>query len=808
MGMYCKVVSFIIFLCLSSEILSQRPLRLWYNSPASDWESSVPLGNGHLGAMPDGGVLNENIVLNDITLWSGGIQDADKPDAYKTLPEIRQLLFEGKNIEAQQLMSRSFVCRGKGSGEGNGVREPYGSYQVLGNLHLHYDYGTDSTDLHMQKYYRELSLDSAVAKTQFVINRTIYSREYFTGFENDMFIMKLSASQLHKVGFTLQLDRPEDFDVRMEGDQLCMSRRLTNGTNGNGMQYMVRLIVKPDGGKLIKGTNSLQLKNANSALIYISAGTDYIYPDFKAVIVKILADGFNKPYTQLKSDHIKKYRQLFDRSTLSLTGETKDNVPTDERLAAFAKDGKDNYLPVLYFQYGRYLLISSTRPNLLPPNLQGLWANTIETPWNGDYHLNINIQMNHWPLDVTNLGTLNESFFTLVKGLVKPGEETAKIYYNANGWVAHVITNVWGYTSPGEDYSWGSYNTGSAWLCQMLWNHYEFTRDTAYLRTLYPILKGSSEFYLSMLAKEPTHGWLVTVPSSSPENAFVMSDGNSANVCTGPTIDNQIIRFLFASTIASSRQLKTDDSLQIVLEKTITKLPPNQIGKDGRLMEWMQEYKESDIHHRHVSHLWGLYPGNEIALSTPELAKAAKASLNMRGDDGTGWSLAWKINFWARLHEGNRAFELLKKLLRPVKGGTVVNMSNGGGTYNNLFCAHPPFQIDGNFGGTAGIAEMLVQSQDGYIELIPALPDNWQSGSFSDLCVRGGAEISAAWENMKVTKMNIKAINNGVFKIKIPSNILYADVEGPGKLKTIVQSAEQYISLQLRNGDIAEIKFK
>lgn len=340
--MYCKVVSFIIFLCLSSEILSQRSLRLWYNSPASDWESSVPLGNGHLGAMPDGGVLNENIVLNDITLWSGGIQDADKPDAYKTLPEIRRLLFEGKNIETQQLMSRSFVCKGKGSGEGNGA--------------------------------------------------------------------------------------------------------------------------------------------------------------------KILADGSNKPYTQLKSDHTKKYRQLFDRSTLSLTGETKDNVPTDERLAAFAKDAKDNYLPVLYFQYGRYLLISSTRPNLLPPNLQGLWANTIKTPWNGDYHLNINIQMNHWPLDVTNLGTLNESFFTLVKGLVKPGEETAKAYYNANGWVAHVITNVWGYTSPGEDYSWGSYNTGSAWLCQMLWNHYEFTRDTAYLRALYPILKGSSEFYLSMLAKEPSLG--------------------------------------------------------------------------------------------------------------------------------------------------------------------------------------------------------------------------------------------------------------------------------------------------------------
>ena len=392
---------------------------------------------------------------------------------------------------------------------------------MLGNLGINHDYGSDSAFIHPVNYQRDLSLDSAVAKNKFIINNTVYSREYFTSFYNDVTII-ISASQLKKINFTLTLNRPERFETKTAGNELQMFGRLNNGTDGNGMRYIVRVTIKPNGGKVIPRNNSLQLKDANSAVIYISASTDYRNPGYLRSSETILANALKTPYATEKANHIKNFQQLFHRSIFNLGGTVKDSLPTDKRLQAYATDTEDNGLPVLYYQYGRYLLICSTRPGLLPPNLQGLWANTIETPWNGDYHLDINIQMNHWPLEVTNLPELNEPFFNLVKGLVLPGGKTAKAYYHAKGWVAHVITNIWGYTSPGEDYSWGSYNTGSAWLCQMLWNHYEFTKNTAYQEKLYPILKGSAEFYLSMLVKEPSHNWLVTAPSNSPENAFIL----------------------------------------------------------------------------------------------------------------------------------------------------------------------------------------------------------------------------------------------------------------------------------------------
>jgi len=413
--------------------------------------------------------------------------------------------------------------------------------------------------------------------------------------------------------------------------------------------------------------------------------------------------------------------------------------------------------------------------------------------------------MNHWPLEVTNLSMLNQPFYSLVKSIVPNGEKTAKAYYNAKGWVAHTITNVWGYTSPGEDYSWGSFNTGSAWLCQMLWSHYEFTKDNNYLLQLYPILKGSAEFYLSSLVKEKEHGWLVTSPSNSPENAFVLPDGKQAHVCEGPTIDNQILRFLFAATITACNQLKKDNGLKLQLEEATKLLPPNRIGKDGRLMEWLEEYKEADPHHRHTSHLWALYPGNEITMQTPELANAAKASLEARGDEGTGWSLAWKTNFWARLHDGNRAYKLLRRLLKPVYE-SGFNMANGGGTYINLFCGHTPFQIDGNFGGTAGIAEMLIQSQAGYIELLPALPGEWSDGSFSGLCVRGGGEVSAKWEDGKISKLVIKAASDNKFKIKMPPNTGKAEIKTKGK-SNIVRPVDSFIAVALKRGEAVEILF-
>jgi len=799
-----KIILSLLFVTVFSVIITpsvfgQQPLRLWYDTPAAYWEACLPLGNGRLGAMPDGGIFKERITLNDITLWSGSRQDADKPDAYKSLPEIRKLLFEGKNRAAQDLMSKSFVCKGSGSGNGSGANVPYGSYQVLGALNMNYSFGGDST---VSNYSRELLLDSAMAVTRFTVNHTNYKRTYFTSFDDDLIIIKLTAGDLKKISFSLSLGRSERFHVRSVGSELRMEGSLSNGAGGTGMNYIVRLTVKSVGGKLTYADSTVRLTGANDATIFISAATDYKNHDYLATTGKILTDAVKKPYAVQLRNHVRNFQHLFHRASLTLAGESPDSLTTDRRLYRFAKDTTDNHLAALYFQYGRYLLISSTRPGLLPPNLQGLWANTIQTPWNGDYHLDINIQMNHWPLEETNLSALNGPFFDLVKNMVNPGKKTAKAYYNAEGWVAFVITNIWGYTSPGEDYSWGSYNTGSAWLCQMLFEHYEFTKDKAYLRALYPILKGSAEFYLSTLAKEPAHGWLVTAPSNSPENIFVLPDGGRANVTAGPTIDNQIIRFLFNATITAANELGFDPDFKKRLSVAVSALPPDQIGKDGRLMEWLTDYQETDIHHRHVSHLWGLYPGDEITTGTPDLANAAKASLVARGDDGTGWSLAWKINLWARLHDGNHAYTLLHKLLRPVTTDKV-NMSNGGGSYINLFCAHPPFQIDGNFGGTAGITEMLLQSQNGYIELLPALPDEWKTGSFSGWRVRGGGEVAASWSSGKLEKITIKASVSQALAVKIPQNIKNVILIKRGQKKILGEI--HFLRLKLAKGEKADL---
>ena len=520
----------------------------------------MPLGNGRLGAMPNGNVNDELIVLNDITLWSGAPQDADKEGASKYLPEIRNLLFQGKNAEAQVLVNKFFVCKGKGSGNGNGANVPYGSYQVLGNLHLKYQYNKNENEVLPQNYTRSLSLDSALAGCSYVVDGVRYTRKYLTSFADDVIIVRLTASQPGKINFTLSLDRPEKYTSRVNGDELDMFGQLNNGTDGKGMQYLTRVKIKNIGGHLQTSDSTLLVQNANTAIIYISAGTNFRNAPYKSQTQKLLLSAMKKSYEQEVQEHIIAYQKLFSRASFSLanTNNNAASLPTDKRLNSFTKDPTDNGLPVLYFQYGRYLLICSTRRGLLPPNLQGLWANTIQTPWNGDYHLDVNIQMNHWPLEVTNLPMLNQPFYQLVQGLVKPGEKTARVYYNGKGWVAHAITNVWGYTSPGEEASWGATNSGSGWLCQMLWSHYAFTNDTIYLKKIYPILKGAAYFYLSTIVKDPNNGWLVTAPSNSPENAFRLPDGKTASVCASPTIDNQIIRELFNNVIKSSEILKRD----------------------------------------------------------------------------------------------------------------------------------------------------------------------------------------------------------------------------------------------------------
>ena len=807
--MTCKISLLSFFLSINFITISfaQSVNRLWYRQAASLWEATLPLGNGRLGAMPDGHVWDENIVLNDITLWSGGPQDADDPNAIQYLPEIRQLLLAGKNDEAEELMYKTFVSKGPGSGQGHGADVPYGSYQILGNLHLKFDEGVDTAGVQATDYTRALSLDSAIASCRYTIQGVHYTREYFSSFADDVIVIRLAADQPGKLNLSLQLNRPEKYRTTLEGKTLVMRGQLNNGTDGKGMRYVTKVRMKPEGGSLIAADSTLRLQQANAVILYVSAATDYQDPDFEKKASDLLEKSAQKSYEALKSDHIQAFQLLFQRTHLELgmNPET-SGLPTDERLEAFEKNPDDPGLAALYFQFGRYLLISSTRPGLLPPNLQGLWANTIDTPWNGDYHLDINIQMNHWPLDVTNLPMLNQPFFALVKSLVEPGEKTAQVYYHGKGWVAHVITNIWGYTSPGEHPSWGATNSGSGWLCQMLWRHYAFTQDTAYLRALYPIIKGSAEFYLSTLVAYPEHGWLVTAPSNSPENAFRLPDGKTAHVAVSPTIDNQIIRELFTHVIAASEMLKVDEDLRSKLEKARAKLPPNQIGQDGRLMEWLKPYEEVEIHHRHVSHLWGLYPGNEITLSgTPALAKAVAVSLEKRGDQGTGWSLAWKINLWARLGDGDRAFQLLRNLLKPtVHEG--FNMSDGGGTYPNLFCAHPPFQIDGNFGGTAGIAEMLVQSHAGFIQFLPALPEKWKDGKYEGLCVRGGGVVNARWENHQLQQASVQANVDHTFKVKVSEDTKSVQVK-IDQTTTEKKAEGGLIEIDLKKGQQASLTF-
>lgn len=752
-----------------------QTLKLWYDRPAAIWEETLPLGNGRLGMMPNGGIHKEKIVLNDITLWSGAPQDANKYTAHEHLPAIRSLLMQGKNDEAEALINQSFVCEREGSGRGNGANVPFGCYQVLGNLEVAFDYnGQDTREPAFTGYTRTLSLQDALASASFIINGVTYTREYFTSFSDDVDVVKFTASKKGALTGTISLDRPERFATAVDKDVLKMSGQLNNGTDGKGMRYEV--VVKPvvKDGTVTFTDKSIAIKGATEIILYIAAGTDFRNAAFQEKNAEVLKRAVGKSYTTLKKEHTTNYKKLFDRVSVDLGISTNEKLPTDQRLGAFYKNPEaDNGMPVLFYQFGRYLTISSTRVGLLPPNLQGLWANQVQTPWNGDYHLDVNVQMNHWPVEVSNLSELNLPLADLVGGMVKPGDRTAKAYYNAEGWVAHVITNIWGYTEPGEDASWGATTSGSGWLCNNLWEHYAYTKDIAYLKQIYPILKGSAQFYSSVLVEEPKNKWLVTAPSVSPENSFVMPNGKHVSVCMGPTIDNQITRELFTHVISASELLNTDQAFRETLRTKLAKLPPaGQIASDGRLMEWLEEYPEADKKHRHISHLYGLYPASLITPDrTPDLAEACKKTLEARGDDSPGWSKAYKLLFWARLREGNRAYKLLKELLLPTKD-THINYGGGGGIYPNMLSAGPPFQIDGNFGGTAGIAEMLLQSHDGYIEFIPAIPDAWKSfGKVKGLKARGNFMVDFEWKNGVITKYSVASAQPEKVKIKIGGKV-------------------------------------
>lgn len=740
---------------------------LWYTKPATIWEAALPLGNGRLGMTPDGGVGKERIVLNDITLWSGSPQDANNYNANKSLPMIRQLLLQGKNDEAQDLVNKDFVCLGPGSGGAQ-----WGCYQTLGALHINYNNAFDTTEI--RNYKRVLDLNNAIATTMFEAKGVTYKKEYFTSFGSDVAIVKITASKPGVLNFSVGIDRPERFNVSTNGKLLEMSGQLDNGTDGKGMQYTTEVQAVLKGGQQNTTSNTIEIKNATEVTLYISNATDYKNVNYKNTAKQLLTAAVAKSYDSERRTHITNFQKLFKRATLDLGEGRNSKLPTDERLSLYYKNAdQDKALPALLFQFGRYLTISSTRLGLLPPNLQGLWAQEIRTPWNGDYHLDVNVEMNHWPVEVANLSELNLPLAELVRGLTKHGEKTAKAYYNANGWVAHVITNIWGYTEPGESASWGVANSGSGWLCNNLWEHYAFTLDKNYLKSIYPILKGAALFYSDALVEEPTHKWLVTAPSVSPENSFYLPNGKTANVCMGPTIDNQIVRDLFTNVIHAIDVLGEDQAFKQGLIEKLKRIPPaGRISKDGRIMEWLEDYKETDPEHRHISHLWGLYPGNSISVvGTPELVDAAKKTLDVRGDDGPSWTIAYKQIFWARLHDGNRAFKLLRELLKPTLR-TDINYGAGGGVYPNMFSAGPPFQIDGNFGSTAGISEMLIQSHDGFIDLLPSIPNEWKAyGKYTGLKARGNYTVDVEWKDSKIVKYKITSPFTKKVKVKVNGTI-------------------------------------
>lgn len=766
-------------------------LKLWYNHPADasiadnkegwkddpEWLKALPVGNGSIGTMVFGDVSLERIQLNEKSLWSGSPADNDNPEAYGRIDSIRNLLYTGQYKEAHALAVRTQICKGAGSGYGEGANVPFGCFQTLGDLWL--DFGNLEE---YQDYKRELDLTTGVVKVQYIQSGVKYTREVFASFPDQVLVIRLTADRGKSICFTAKMNRPERFTTRAEGGQLLMAGTMDNGQGGYGMHYLARLKALNDGGSVEVTDEGITVRDANAVTLLLSAGTDYrLKPptytggEYEARTNRAIANAEKKSYNQLIKDHQSDFSSLMERVDFRITPENlADTIPTDARISAFRQSHNDSRLVELYFQYGRYLLVSSSRPGSLPANLQGIWAGKIQTPWNSDYHTDINIQMNYWPVEVTNLSELQMPLTELIESLVVPGQKTAQVHYRADGWCVHPITNVFGFTAPGEHPLWGLHLGAGAWMVQHLWEHYAFTSDIEYLKRVYPVMKGSAEFYLDWLVKDPLSGKLVSGPASSPENSFFAPDGSRGYLTMGPSHDQEVIWDLFTNVIEASGLLNIDDDfVKQVVEARKNLLLPG-IGSDGRLMEWPVEFKELEPGHRHMSHLFAVHPGRQITSRTPEMQAAARKSLEFRIANGggyTGWSAAWLVNLWARLGDSENAKKAIDTLLTKC-------------TCPNLFDLHPPFQIDGNFGATAGIAEMLLQSHTGEIVLLPALPASWPSGKVEGLVARGGFVIGMEWNEGKLLKTTILSKNGGKCQLR------YQD-----KMKEIVTKPGETIEL-------------
>ncbi|OLY94584.1 alpha-L-fucosidase [Cnuella takakiae] len=730
-------------------------MELWYQHPAGSWNEALPVGNGRLGAMVFGGIASERLQLNEESIWSGRPEDFVHPEAKAALPQVRKLLFAGQYAAAQKLAEEKMM----------GPRKSGSSYQTLGDLLL--DFVLPNGEL--QGYRRELDLETAIARVQYRVGNVGFQREIFSSAPAKALVVRLTADKKGALNFSVGMRRSGNkAAIDVAGQTITLSEHVGNGV---GVRLVSKVQVIAEGGTINPVAGKLQVTKADAVTLLLTAATDYWGKDPQATADQELQAAAQQTYADLKQAHIADYQRYFKRVDLDLGTNNSTLFPMDARIAALQQGNEDPQLLELYYQFGRYLLISSSRPGGLPANLQGIWADGLNPPWDADYHININIQMNYWPAEVANLSELHQPFLDFLNALRADGRKTARDMYGLKGTVAHFTTDAWHFTETYGKPQWAMWPMGMAWSARHLWEHYQFTADKDYLaKQAYPALKEAAEFCMAWLTPNPATGHLVSGPSISPENTFTAPDGSVATMVMGPTMDHMIIRELLGNTLAAARVLNMDKAFQKQLEQTSARLAPTKIGSDGRIMEWTEEFKEPEPGHRHISHLYGLHPGNEINRQTPELLAAARKTIDHRlanGGGHTGWSRAWIVNFFARLQDGDAAYQNLVALLQKS-------------TLPNLLDNHPPFQIDGNFGATAGISEMLLQSHAGEIELLPAMPKAWQQGYIHGIVARGGFEVDIDWEGGKLKGVKLLSRNGGTCKLRYGNQVVELNTEKGG----------------------------